>query len=367
MAIKIGFVHELNISSNLVQKFYKENWPTKIALSNKKFYDWQFISPPSNSNNDFCVVAYDQVNKKILGAMGLNKRDFYLCGKKKYGAELTTWVVSKDSIGSGFGVKILLYIQKNFEILIGMGISETALSIYMRLGFRYLKSIPRFVKIVNFDNIKDYSQYNNLASKLISMWKPKINNDFFVKPFDNEKYSEIEKLLKHHSNHFSRDIHHLVWRYKNHPYFNYKEFLIINPNTKLNFGAYVSLREELSLSEFRVLHVMDIFGDENCILSGVKFIQNYAIENNIDVIDFYCTSSFVFKHFLAQGWFSINDDISFRFPHLFHPIELREPPTTSLIYWSKDNFEDLADLSKLYITKQDADLDRPTGYTLKRI
>lgn len=367
MAVKIGFVHELNISSNLVQEFYEKNWLRKIALSNQKFYDWQFISPPNNFNNDFCVVAYNQSNKKILGVMGLNKRDFYLCNKKKSGAELTTWIVSENYKGSGIGAKILLYIQQNFEVLLGMGISQEALPIYMRSGFRYLESIPRFIKIVNFDNIKNHSKYNKLTKKLIKMWKPSLSNDFIVEPFSNEKYSEIEKILKLGSNHFSRDSNHLSWRYENHPFFNYKEFLIKNPKIKSNSGAFVSLREEFSLTEFRVLHVMDLFGDDNCISNGVKFIQNYAIENNIDLIDFYCTSSLIFKHFLAQGWFSINDDINFRFPHLFHPIELREPPTTSLIYWSKDNFKDMADLSRLYVTKQDADLDRPTKYTLEKI
>ena len=61
------------------------------------------------------------------------------------------------------------------------------------------------------------------------------------------------------------------------------------------------------------------------------------------------------------------DDICFQFPHLFHPIEMRNPPTTSLIYWSKNQFTEMADLSKLYISKQDADLDRPTKHTFENI
>jgi len=48
-------------------------------------------------------------------------------------------------------------------------------------------------------------------------------------------------------------------------------------------------------------------------------------------------------------------------------MELRSPPTTSLIYWSRDNFEDMADTSRLYITKQDADLDRPTMGTYEKL
>lgn len=364
MSVKIGFVNELNISSDLVREFYEKNWSSKISLSDKKFYEWQFLGAPDNSGSDYCVVAYDEDHKKILGVMGLNKREFYLRDVKKNGAELTTWIVANDSLGLGLGSKILSYIQKHFEVLIGMGITQMAIPIYMRCGFRYLKSIPRFVKVINFEKIKPYSQYENITNKIVEMWKPDLTDDFVAEPFNKEKYLEIEQLLRSFSNSFSRSIDHLTWRYKNHPYFIYKEFLVGSVNNESNNRAYVALREEIILSHFKMLHVMDLFGDEKSILFGLKFIQNYALDNNFDVIDFYCTSSYIYRHLLALGWFSVNDDTHFRFPHLFHPIELREPPTTSLIYWARDNFEDLADTSRLYITKQDADLDRPTGYTL---
>jgi len=113
MSIKIGFVYELNISSDLVREFYEKNWSSKISLSDKKFYEWQFLGAPDNSGSDYCVVAYDEDHKKILGVMGLNKREFYLRDVKKDGAELTTWIVANDSLGLGLGSKILSLIFKN--------------------------------------------------------------------------------------------------------------------------------------------------------------------------------------------------------------------------------------------------------------
>ena len=78
-------------------------------------------------------------------------------------------------------------------------------------------------------------------------------------------------------------------------------------------------------------------------------------------------ASSVYKFMLSDGWFSINDDICFQFPYLFHPIEMKNPPTTSIIYWAKNQFAEMADLSKLYISKQDAGLDRPKKYTFDHI
>jgi hypothetical protein len=110
------------------------------------------------------------------------------------------------------------------------------------------------------------------------------------------------------------------------------------------------------------LHITDLFGDEQALPLAIKFIENYAKKNNFALIDFYCTSTKIYRFMLCGGWFSVNDDMSFRFPHLFHPIEMRDPPTTSIIYWAKSNFCSMTDFSRLYITKSDVDLDRPTTH-----
>ena len=114
------------------------------------------------------------------------------------------------------------------------------------------------------------------------------------------------------------------------------------------------------VDEVKIMHIVDFFGDRSDFLGGLSFINDYCLQNNIAVTDFYCTSTKISKYFLHSGWFSALDDTFFKFIHLFHPPELRDPPTTSLIYWSKDNMLDLLNISNLYVTKQDIDLDRPT-------
>lgn len=365
MTIKVGFVSDLNISDEKIRNFYKNNWPRKIALSDKVFYDWQFISPPDNLNKNHCVVAYDDKLEIILGVMGLNKRKFIINNQEKKGAELTTWVISKEGQVPGLGAKMLSYILSNFEILIGMGISKMALPFYMRFGFRYMKAIPRFIKVINFENIKEFCIYDPIAVSLINSWKKRVTpKKVAYQLVNNDQYLNVDASLRMSSNHFSRDVEHLIWRYSKHPYFKYLQFLIPPDANSFSSGVYVVLREELTIKNFKMLHVIDLFGDESCIGASVDFIQTYALENEFDAIDFYCTSSQITRFMIASGWFSINDDDCFKFPHLFHPIEMRDPPTTSLIYWAKDDFQELADISRLYITKQDADLDRPTGYTL---
>lgn len=292
--------------------------------------------------------------------MGLNKRDFFLNGCSHSGAELTTWVVSREAAGQGIGTLILDHIQSSFNVLIGMGISDAALPIYMRRGFRFIKSIPRFIKVLDFEKVKNYAIYTDFAIKLAEQWKPRRQTDFVSSQLSALKYNEIFLRQKQTLNMFSRDDSHRMWRYENHPMFQYKQFLVSEAESSTNETAFVAMREELSVSDLKILHVLDLFGDDPAISHGVNFIENYAAEKGFDVVDFYCTASNVFRWVLANGWFSINDDACFQFPHLFRPVEMRNPPTTSLVYWAKDNLQEMADISSLYVTKQDADLDRPT-------
>lgn len=367
MGIKIDFVNSLPASSDMVRSFYAANWKRRIALSDKKFYDWQFINAPNNEKKDCCVIAYDEQKKEILGAMGLNKRRFYLNNKDLIGAELTTWVVNEKFEGGGFGAKILGFIQEKFEVLIGMGISDVALPIYMRSGFRYMKSIPRFVKVINFDSIKPYASYSNLATKLIKKWDTKITNNINVKEVSADDYDEIFNLVKRKVNLFERDNSHRIWRYEQHPYFRYNQYLVTSSDDLNSPKSFVVFREEKNLKEFKILHIIDLFGDEDSIPSAIGFVVNHAVKNSFDIIDFYCTASSVYRFMLGNGWFSINDDLCFQFPHLFHPIEMRNPPTTSLIYWARNQLDEMSDISRLYVSKQDADLDRPTMHTVSMI
>lgn len=360
MSILIDEAKNLNIDSQRVCDFYAKHWKRITALSHLKFYQWQFTASPSDAGKDHCMIALDDTSNQLCGVMGLNTRPFLLEGIEKKGAELTTWIVDEKYWGKGIGAKILKKIQEKYDILIGMGISDMALPIYLRSGFRYVKAIPRYIKVFNFDAIQEYAHYEPLAIKLIKQWHDLGGNiPFKIEPIIEEKINRIELISRKQLNYFSRAYKFLEWRYSNHPFFSYKQFLIQSTGQNKGQGIYLCVREETNSNNLRILHVLDCLGDEINMKAAVSFIQDYCIKNNIYLADFYCTSTQISRYFTVAGWFSIIDDTYFQFPHLFHPIELRVPPTTSLIYWSKDNLLEMANILKLYITKQDADLDRP--------
>ena len=353
--IIIGEVGELGISSKLVCQFYENNWNRKISLGIFQFYNWQFCLPPENSGADSCCVAIDG-NGDVLGVMGLNKRSFYLNSEPRKGAELTTWIVSEKARGRGVGGKIMNFLQSHYDVLLGMGITDAAIPIYFKSNFRFLRYIPRFVRVYDQKLIAKYTEIKPLTNQLINRWS-KINNVLFdsTKVY-SQSLSTLEKHLTSNFNHFTRNDLSLSWRYTNHPIYNYQSYIIKGNGEGL--GIIFRIEE---IDSLRIMHIVEYFGDFNDFSFGFSFIDRYCEENNVSVADFYCPSPVITKYFVSSGWFSVLDDYFFQFMHLFYPPELRVPPTTSLIYWSRYDNESLLDTSKLYVTKGDLDLDRPTG------
>ncbi|ROM84103.1 hypothetical protein BK655_12175 [Pseudomonas brassicacearum] len=359
MSLVVGTPYELNVDASTVCAFYSDNWKRRIALMDETFYTWQFKMAPNSNGNDHCVIAVDSETGEIAGVMGLNPRTFMLGNQDFKGAELTTWVVSEKYRSVGAGAKILNHILDKYEVLIGMGISAMALPVYVRSGFRYLSAIPRFVRVYNFDSVEKISKMDRIARKAAGIWRTNCQNrEYSEVEFNSDKADKIISNFYNSHNMFSRDEGHLNWRYSSHPYFRYEIYTIRDAETWDE--ALVVLRRESAIDNFLLCHVMDIIGSDDAINAAFSFIDDFCEGIGADAADFYCTSSSINKHPLGRGWFSTTDDRFFEFPHLFHPLEIRSPATTSLIYWSKNELTQMCDFSKLYITKQDADFDRPT-------
>ncbi len=358
--ITVGNAGDLGIAAEDLCRFYGDNWKRRIALEIPSFYSWQFMEAPCNGGHDRCCVVVD--GGKILGVMGLNERPFLLDGVMREGAELTTWVVKKEAQGRGLGKRIIAYLQDRYEVLLGMGITSAALPLYRASGFSYMRQIPRFVRVFDAEAIAPYAQMDRLAKSLIRKYRDSGRAKCKVQAKPARDLAAIATAMESRFNHFLRDADYLRWRYEDHPVFSYQAYEVRGGGS----GAGVVFRSD-EVEGMRIVHVMDCFGDDADMPAALTFIDDYCREADAHVVDFYCTSGHVNRHFRARGWFSIQDDECFRFIHLFHPPELREPPTTSLVYWARGDMSSLMDSSRLYVTKQDLDLDRPTAATYETL
>jgi GNAT superfamily N-acetyltransferase len=358
--ITVGNADDLGIAPEAVCRFYGDNWKRRIALEVPSFYRWQFMEPPRNAGHDRCCVVVD--NGEILGVMGLNERPFLLDGVEREGAELTTWVVTEAARGRGVGKAIMAYLQDRYEVLLGMGITSAALPLYRASGFGYMRQIPRFVRVFDAEAIAPYAEMDRLAETLIEKFRDPGRSEYKAQAKPAHELASIAAGMESGFNHFLRDGDHLRWRYEDHPVFSYQAYEVRGGGS----GAGVVFRTD-EVEGMKIVHVMDCFGDDADMPAALTFIDDYCREKGAHVVDFYCTSSRVNRHFRYGGWFSVQDDACFRFIHLFHPPELRDPPTTSLVYWAREDMRSLMNTDRLYVTKQDMDLDRPTAATYETL
>lgn len=360
--IKIDFAFNFHLDSEEICNFYRTNWSNDIILGNKKFYKWNFIENPSNSKKDYNCLAVSQSNK-ILGIMGLARRDFFLDRKKINGAELTTWVLDKNFRGRGLGKNMLVFLKKNFDVLIGSGITDEAKKVYLLNGFSFVKYIPRFFKIYKREHMENFIKIKDYADKFLDYQKIKEIKSIKSYMFENisNKNSLIaDRTLKKTSNLFSKSKKWLIWRYLKHPFFKYFIYCIRTTNNK----AFFVMRFD-EISKMKIGYLVDIFGNQKIIKLVPRIIDQLAKKNKINVIEFYSTCGMINSIFLKNNWVSVIDNDHIKFMNRLYPPKWVEPATSSLILWSKDKNESFYNFSKLYINKSDLDLDRPSIGFLK--
>lgn len=364
MTIIIDTASKIGVDSKEIQKFYELYWPRKTVLSIDDFYQWQFIQPPTANGSNFSVVAIDTAKQALVGVMGVTPRTFYLNQLALPAVELTTWILQPRYRGKQIAINIINYLEKYYDVIIGLGVSDLTLSITYRKCARFLSGIPRFIKVFNWKSVRKFSNVAPMAIIMARSWD-KMNHfeRYCLVSINDSDIEAINYENQKNFNFFDRNAAHIRWRYDKHPVFSYKYFMVSTLQSTQK--VFICLREEATVPGFRMLHIIDCIGSESALPAAISFIEEYARDNYFDAVDFFCTSATINKYFLARGWFSTLDDKLLEMPHLFHPVELRNPATTSIVYWTRHHYmNDLCDLSRLYISKQDVDFDRPTNLNL---
>lgn len=352
----VGSASELGVKVDSIAAFYDAHWNRKIALSLPSFYRWQLLDPPASEGTDHCCVAVDR-DGAILGVMAANPHRFMLSGKSRHAAEMSTWVVSKEARGRGVGQAIMRWLQSRYDVLLGAGISTMAVPLYMLAGYRYIRHIPRYVQIYRTPP-DDFLRLTESGRRMLQQPRPPRGTSSLgakVTPIGLADLADFAEWVLRPFNHFVRDRANLVWRYGRHPVFTYDSFSVTAPTGR----AAVGLRLD-KIGGTKIAHIVELFGEEGVLSAAVAFIDDYCREHNVSLADFTGTLGAICSRFLDAGWYSTLDDADVQVVHLFYPVEFRSPPTTSLMLWSRDDMTDLLNYEKLYFTKGDLDLDRPT-------
>lgn len=352
---EIGEAGSLGVTPERIADFIRREWKRPLALARVDFYTWQFVKAPHNNGVDRCIVMTDPTGE-VCGFLGLNVRPFWLDGQEILGAEMTTWIIAGSLKGKGYAPKMIKFVMTKHDVMIGSSVTADAMPVYTRLGWRFIRALPRYVRVIHPEKVIALSSVAPLGVKLIRQYAAVTQEvGFSVEEVELSEGLQETEDFGTRFNGFSRSSECLAWRYAHHPVYEYKGFRV----QKEGASAVVVLRVDQS-EQMNVVHVIDVLGDEEAFPSAASFVDGFSREAGADIADFSCMTNRVGYMFWRAGWFSVLDDESVQVPNLFYPLEIRNPPTSSIMMWAKNFSGSVLDRSQLYLTKGDFDMDRPT-------
>ena len=337
--------------------FYSENWERPIALARKEFFQWQFSMAPEAHDKNHSVVAL--ADGKIIAVLGAAPRSFLSNGQTRRAAELTTWIVAPEARGHGVGGGILRFLQERYDILTGAGITAQALPLYLKAEFTFLAHIPRFFFVSQFGRLNKFTTPRAAALAAVEKRQSMAQEvPFSVSACQASQLAGAAGAKEFGQSQNVRNAAYLKWRYDNHPVFQYESFLVSDRSGFLSQTGVILRQDDFDGVPF--LHLVDVIGASEHFGAAISFMETEARSRGCAFVDASATSGHLHLVFRARGWNSVIDDPLIELPSLFYPLELRRPPTTSLVFWSRDEKELLYDFSRLHFTKGDLDMDRPT-------
>ncbi len=343
-----------------VVDYIASTWEKPVCLQDESFYRRTFEDYPKHLATAKCLGNYSLIladeADQLYGFIGLTPKNYYIEGKPLLGVEWTTWMISPQMRGKGFGLEMVLRMQKLFDVLYGMGATSSALSPYRLGGCQFMKAIPRFVKIYNLERVQTMAKISPLGVKMCQQFSRASETVPAWQECDQENVDRCADQLHAQYHGFSRRWIDVQWRYINHPIFRY-HCCVVNPNS--DRAVVVVLRIEKK-ETYTVAHLLDYFGYKSGYEDALAFIDHFCKQEMADFCHFFCTAPAVTAIMRANNWFSTLDDDEVQVPHLFNPLTLTSPATTNLIFASAKHLAALCDTASLYLTKADCDLDRPT-------
>ncbi|MBF0213718.1 MAG: hypothetical protein HQM00_09175 [Magnetococcales bacterium] len=349
-----------------VSRFVDQYWPRKILLTDPVFHDWQMQCAPLAMGKDHSWLVIDDEEDSIQGYYGGNPRDFVDArGQIHPGAELTTIYFTHKVRGGAMVWELVKTLQRQYAVLVGMNTNALALPIFRWSGFRHIRAVERMSRVYKPAFLDRVGALTPMARNLLSLQKRSTARD--CPDWREPDRDELAALLSDYRMpgvaHFRRDFTNLAWRLLDHPYYRY-ECLLVAPDHREERTLMV-FREERH-DDFAVGHVVDVLPLGERLPNLAALCDRIAAERGIDMIDAMFTQPRVLGIFWAQNWLSTLNDLDVRVPNVFNPVELRDPPTGNVTYWSHESVGPLSDLSALHFSKIDGDWDRPTWDSLEK-
>ncbi len=346
----------------LVERLHREHyWRSHCLLLNRAFYDWQFAKAPGAGGRDRSIVALDD-DGTLLSFLGVVPMKATHAGRVIEGAHLISWLSPPAARGRGVGMAIMQFATAQYEFLFGRSVTPAALTIYRKLGFRYLHRCKRWLLVLDPAASEPLAVAPDAATSArlrarVARGEP--TERFHVARGASSGTTMLAQRALAGATGFVRDHAFLDWRYVTHPLLDY-QFLHLGTADDPRGVAVVRV-ETVRERPGRVLRVLELLaepGQERALASAIVAFGRGA---DCAYADAFGVSERFVHGLVSVGGFDGDEEESIRLPHLLQPWDPDCAPPGVLFYGrAHDGSRPSDDLSRMHVTKGDGNMDWPS-------
>ena len=327
-------------------------------------FDWQFMQPSQMVGDGVsgCWALYQDDN--CVGLSLGARTPFWINGNVKIGLWHQSWYGSPDFPTSGFEL-VTRQMGLN-SVISSIGQSIESANVLQTLRPNSWFETRRLFKVIDSSATMELMiDKSNGVRNFLKLHSKRIKNASSgscqkITIFDDEYNNTWDHFRKSISFSTNRTKEYMNWRYANHPIFQY---CMVKVETIEGVVYYVWREETVGDLSIKVGRICEVIGSSPAAIKK-SFPLVYPIwkEQGLAFVDFYCTHGATVGNLYEVGMQVVVPVPDFDLPRLFAPLDIEFRKTLNVqIVANKDNAGSwLYHPEKFYITKGDANQDRPT-------
>ncbi len=332
--------------------------PDYVLLINNDLFHWQFGEAPAGKEDEY-HIKLALINGEVVGCLGYIPIEVSLGGQVVRGAWLANWMVGLEQRRLGLGPLLMREVTRQFDVTLNVGPNQDARDLLSRMGWIDFGELARYVCVLNVQAARALTETGKLEwppGALPGEWEPpQATAVSLVDCFSDEATQLWDTVWGTRSAGARRSAEFLNWRYADHPVFNYR-LLEAHTNERLS-GLAVYRVEQVRDLPTRVGRIVELISEADVERELLRAVLSDAQSQGVAVLDYFCSSQRFCEVLTQHGFLSSEDEITSQIPVLFQPIDRQRTGISFMAHLS--NVPDVSKAHDWYVTKADADQDRP--------
>jgi GNAT superfamily N-acetyltransferase len=360
--MEVTFGHRKWFSS--IKELFTQFWRPDFPVMEPSFYEWQFRANPflPDDVEEGSLLAIE--DKRVIGYLGFIFVPFRVHGSEVSGGYPVHLLVHPRYRGKGLATSLYHKLMQRVDIVAGTAVNELARGLYLRLGYRYLSKLPRWIGVLDPEACEALSadptrSRATVARRQIPVPPFPEQARILSGRFDHAMDDLWTRLARDLPVASMRNADYLNWRYMKHPVFRY-ETVVVEGSGRWN-AAGIFRVENVKDRQERVMRVMEFLAQAESQQALAQALIAEAHRRKCAFADFFGLSERPIRGLVSSGFFNVHEEPELALPFLFQPLDHMRLKQT-FVCWSRvlsGGIPVHADLSSWYISKGDCDQDRP--------